>query len=120
MTESEEIQKLKNRIKELEIANSYYEGDGVAKLFYGLNRKAGEMADLLNGTNLRTIDLADPKDKTFERLKVIWNDAASIATAVKTLGDNAGISGDEEKDIKTSKYKITTPESIADSISQNK
>lgn len=76
-----------------------YEQDGIAKLYYSLNRKAWEMADILNSTNLKTVSLEDPKDKTFDRLKVIWNDAASISTAVKELGSLAGITGDEQKDV---------------------
>lgn len=76
-----------------------YEQNGAAKLFYSLNRKMNEMADLMNKTNLGTLLLDDPKDKTFERLKVIWNDAASIATAVKALGESAGVTGDEKKDV---------------------
>jgi len=119
MTESEEIQRLNKIIKQLQESNSYYEGDGVAKLFYGLNRKAAEMADILNKINLKNLDLTDAKDKTFERLKVIWNDAASIATAVKTLGDTAGITNDESKDTSVPVYKkITTPESIADNVNE--
>lgn len=90
-----------------------YEGNGVAKLYYSLNRKAWEMADLMNATNLKTLDISDPKDKTFERLKIVWQDAASIATAVKTLGEIAGITGNESKDTQP-KLKHTTPESIAD------
>lgn len=119
MTETEEVQKLKQRILELEKLNNYYEQDGVVKLFYGLNRKAAEMADILNNTALKNLDLADPKDKTFDRIKVIWNDAASIAAAVKTLGETAGITNDEEKDTQESIYKkITTPESMADHVGQ--
>ena len=70
------------------------------------------MADLMNGTNLKTLDIADPKDKTFDRLKVVWQDAASIATAVKTLGEIAGITGNETKDIKSNRN--LTPENISD------
>lgn len=76
-----------------------YEEDGIAKLYYSLNRKAWEMADILNSTNLKTVSLEDPKDKTFDRLKVIWNDASSISTAVKELSSLTGITGDEEKDV---------------------
>ena len=76
-----------------------YEQNGAAKLFYSLNRKMNEMADLMNKNNLATMNIDDPKDKTFDRLKVIWNDAASIATAVKTLGEVAGVTQDEEKDV---------------------
>ena len=101
-----------DKIKELEAKVSKYEENGVAKLYYSLNRKAWEMADLMNATNLKTLDIADPKDKTFDRLKVVWQDAASIATAVKTLGEIAGITGDEKKDIKSNRN--ITPENIAD------
>lgn len=102
--------------KEYQARIDLYEQNGAAKLFYALNRKMNEMADRLNDTNLRTINLDDPKDKTFDRLKVIWNDAASIATAVKALGETAGITNDEDKDTQLSKYRITTPESIANGI----
>lgn len=101
-------------IEEAEKIISLYEQNGAAKLFYALNRKMNEMADRLNKTDLITINLDDPKDKTFDRIKVIWNDAASIAIAVKTLGETAGITNDEQKDTQTAKYKITTPESISD------
>ncbi len=104
---------------ELERVIALYEQNGAAKLFYALNRKMNEMADRLNSTDLKTIALDDPKDKTFDRLKVIWNDAASIATAVKALGETAGITNDETKDTTTSIYKkITTPESIADHVGE--
>lgn len=58
-----------------------------------------EMADLMNKTDLKTVAISDPKDKTFDRLKVIWNDAASIASAVKTLGEVAGVTGNEKDDV---------------------
>lgn len=87
------------KIQELESKVAIYENNGAAKLFYSLNRKMNEMGDMLNKVNLATLDLEDPKNKTFDRLKVIWNDAASIATAVKALGEVAGVTGDEKKDI---------------------
>jgi hypothetical protein len=89
---AESIEELKDKLKK-------YEEDGVAKLYYSLNRKAWEMADLMNANNLRTLDIDDPKAKAFDRLKVIWNDAASIATAVKALGEIAGVTGNEKKDV---------------------
>lgn len=76
-----------------------YEQNGVAKLYYALNRKANEMADLLNKVNLAEINLGDKDNKTFERMKVVWNDSASISNAIKELGSSSGITGDEEKDV---------------------
>lgn len=98
---------------DLEQTIKKYEEDGVAKLYYALNRKAWEMADILNSTNLKGVNLDDPKDKTFDRLKVIWNDAASISAAVKALGESAGVTEDETKDVTKSRQR-TSPESIAD------
>lgn len=86
-------------IEELKAQLKKYEEDGVAKLYYSLNRKAWEMADLMNATNLRNLDIDDPKSKTFDRLKVVWQDASSIATAVKALGEIAGVTGNEKKDV---------------------
>lgn len=104
-------------IEEAEKIISYYEQDGSVRLFYALNRKMNEMANLMNKTNLETLDIDDPKSKTFDRLKVIWNDASSIAVAVKALGEAAGVTGDENKDSAKSIFKkITTPESIASEI----
>lgn len=85
-------------IEDLEAKVKLYEQNGSAKLYYALNRKANEMADLLNKTNLGNLVLEDAKDKTFERLKIIWNDSASISTAIKELGEAAGVTGDEKKD----------------------
>ena len=86
-------------LEELQEKLRKYEEDGVAKLCYSLNRKSNEMADLMNATNLKNIDISDAKDKTFDRLKIIWQDAASIASAVKALAEIAGITGDEGKDV---------------------
>lgn len=92
MTPQEEIEMLKAKLK-------LYEQNGAAKLYYSLNRKANEMADLLNKVNLSTITLDDPKDKTFDRMKVVWNDAASISQAIQGLGMSIGATGDEKKDV---------------------
>lgn len=89
---------------------SRYEQNGAAKLYYALNRKQNEMADLLNGKLLKDLNLDDPKDKTFDRLKVIWNDASDLATAVKTLGEVAGVTGDEKKDVAKKPFVDTIAE----------
>lgn len=100
--------------EEYEAIIALYEQNGSAKLFYSLNRKSNELADLLNRQSLAKLDLADPKDKSFERLKIAWNEAASIANAIKILGEIAGVTGDEAKDTQLPKFRITTPESISD------
>ena len=51
-----EIEHLQNKLKS-------YEENGAAKLFYSLQRKANEMADLLNGNSLARVNLDDAKDK---------------------------------------------------------
>lgn len=101
---SETIETLKEKL-------SLYEQNGAAKLFYSLNRKMNEMADIMNKTNLSDLTLDDPKNKTFERLKVIWNDASSIATAVKDLGLTAGVTNNEQEDINRKPFVDTIAES---------
>lgn len=110
---------MERTLEEAEKIISLYEQNGVAKLYYSLNRKANEMADIMNKNSLSNLSLEDPKDKTFERLKVIWNDASSLATSIETLGKAAGITGDEEKDIRNNKFRIT-PESMAQHLGDNK
>jgi hypothetical protein len=88
----------KKKVESLVGIRQLYERNGNAKLYYALQRKANEMADMLNSINLTDVKLDDPKDKTFERLRFIINDSSSIAIAVKSIGDTAGVTGDEKKD----------------------
>jgi hypothetical protein len=90
---------LKRRIAKLESDLKKYEENGVAKLYYSLNRKANEMADLMNNVSLRDLDIDDPKSKTFDRLKTIWSGASEIATSISELGKSAGITGNEKEDV---------------------
>jgi hypothetical protein len=82
---------LKSKIEKLEIKLNKYEENGMAKLYYSLNRKANEMAELMNAINLRDLDIDDPKSKTFDRLKVLWTGAYEIATSITQLGQMAGV-----------------------------
>jgi hypothetical protein len=87
-----------------------YEQNGAAKLYYSLNRKMNEMADLMNNTSLNSLDIDDKNSKAFDRLKVIWTDAEKIATASKVLGEIAGITGDEKKDVERKPFIETVAE----------
>ena len=113
MTEAERIKELEERLK-------FYETNGSARLFYSLNKKMNEMAEMLNRHNLTNIDISAGSDKTFDRLKIVWQDAASIANAVEALGRIAGITNNEKEDTGKPIYraKQITPESIADSIGE--
>ena len=48
-------ERLQRKISELEAKIQKYEENGVAKLYYALNRKSWEMADLMNNINLRLV-----------------------------------------------------------------
>lgn len=98
-------------LEEAEKIISLYEQNGIAKAAYAINRKLNELSDMLNKTNVSNVDIADPKDKSFERLKVAWGEMASLGEAYKTLAMSAGISGDEEKDVSKKPFVDT----IADS-----
>lgn len=116
---AEQIEDLKKQIAYLEGRLSYYEEDGVGKLYHALNRKANEMADLLNRTSLLNVEIDDPKVKTFDRLQKIWSDAESISTAIKALGVLSGINNPESKEVKEVIVKRPfSPEMIADEVGE--
>lgn len=114
---------LLKKIEDLERINArllaekekYERGD--AKLYYSLQRKMTEMSLVFNSQDLSTIDMVSKSDATFERLFKLLEKCEVISKSAESLGAVAGITGNEEKDIKT-KYKAMTPESVADSIGE--
>jgi hypothetical protein len=64
---------------------AYYESDGTEKLLNSLQRKANEMAELLNKHKLSEIDLDDKNSKAFERIRVVWTDAKTISESILAL-----------------------------------
>ncbi len=106
-------------LEEAEQLIRLYEQNGAAKLFYSLQRKMNEMADLFNKNNLSNIPLDDVKDKSFDRLFKLLEKSEIVSRAVVALGAVAGITNDEEVDTNKSTFKrITTPESIADHVGE--
>jgi len=91
-------EKEKKKSLQLEAKVSELEQNGPAKLFYALNTKASEMAELLGKYKLAELAIDDPKDKSFERLRIIWKDSGDLSIAIKELGISAGVTGDEERD----------------------
>lgn len=87
-----------------------YEQNGAAKLYYALNRKMNEMGDLLNKTNLSTINLEDKDSKSFDRLFKLLEKSQVIGTAAQSVKDFAGITGDEKKDIERKPFVDTIAE----------
>lgn len=104
---------LKSKIEKLQLIIEKYEQNGVEKLFYSLNRKANEMADLMNSISLKDLDIDDPKSKSFDRLKVIWTGAAEIATSITELGRMAGV-------IRDNKVEDVEKKAFVDSIAQER
>ena len=114
------IKDLEKQIVYLEGKNSYYQQDGIGKLYHALNRKANEMAELLNKTSLTAIDIDDPKIKTFERLQKIWVDAGTISASIKELEVLAGISS-SVVDFKKEQQQVRkpfSPENMADAVGE--
>lgn len=98
------------KIKEFEAKIKLYEQNGAAKLYYSLNRKMNEMADLLNKTNLSNINLDDKESKQFDRLFKLLEKSQVIGSAAQSVKDFAGITGDEEKDINKKPFIETIAE----------
>lgn len=87
------------KAKALEARLAVYEQNGSAKLYYALNRKMNEMADMLNKNSLGDINLDDAKDKSFDRIFKLLEKSETVASSAKVLGGIAGITGDEDKDV---------------------
>jgi hypothetical protein len=105
---SETVEELKEKIK-------LYEQNGAAKLFYAINRKMSEMAELMNKTNLSNLNLDDKEGKSFDRLFKLLEKSQVISNAAQTIQGFAGITNDEAKDTQLPKFRIS-PESMAQSI----
>jgi hypothetical protein len=115
------IKDLEKQVAYLQGKNAYYEQDGIGKLYHALNRKANEMAELLNKTSLTAIDIDDPKIKTFERLQKIWVDAGTISASIKALEVLAGINQEpttEKKEVVQVNKKPFSPENMADAVGE--
>lgn len=92
------LEKAEKRVRALEEKLESLGVKGEAKLFYSLNRNMSSLADILDNVVMEEIDLNDPKDKSMERLKIIWAAITPLAETLKLLKTAAGITGDEEKD----------------------
>lgn len=71
---------------------------GKAKLYYSLNRNMADISEMLDKIPFANINLDDPKDKTMERLKMLWSSIKPLAETLDILESSAGISGNESKD----------------------
>jgi hypothetical protein len=105
-TLEEKCVRLEKEVADLKKSNTYfqeklvfYESNGLAKLYYSLNRKMNEAAEMLNKNQLQNIDLDDKNNKAFERIVKILEASEKMATSVTSLGNLAKITGDEKKDV---------------------
>jgi hypothetical protein len=87
---------LEKQVSQAEKRLALYEKAASARLYYALMRKQNEMADLLNESYLK--NAISESDKSFERLRYLWNDAKDLVVNTKILGEAVGITGDEIRD----------------------
>ncbi len=107
----ETIEDYKKKVAVLEQKIALFETPGKIKLYYALNRNMNDLADMLNGVNLKNVSIDDPKDKTMERLKIIWPAIAALSNTISVLGESAGITGNESED---TKRKVSFIDSLAE------
>lgn len=88
----------KKKVAVLEKKIASMETSGKAKLYYSLNRNMADLSDMLDGITMKDVNLDDPKDKTMERLKMIWASVKPLVETISLLGASTGITGDEAKD----------------------
>jgi len=94
-----EAEKKRNKALIEKIAG--YEGPSKAKLYYAINRQVSDMADMINSKSLKNIDISDGSDKSIEKMKIIWGAVKSLCEILPLLAQSAGITGNEEEDLKT-------------------
>jgi hypothetical protein len=92
----DKVSVLEKQLSQSEKRLALYEKAASARLYYALMRKQNEMADLLNESYLK--NAISESDKSFERLRYLWNDAKDLVVNTKILGEAVGITGDEQKD----------------------
>jgi hypothetical protein len=92
------VEALQKQVAVLEQKLASIEIDGKAKLYYSLNRNMSDLSDMLDGIELKNIDLEDPKSKGMERLKMIWASVKPLVETISLLGLSAGITGNEADD----------------------
>jgi hypothetical protein len=103
LTVEEKLARAENKLK-------LYEENGAAKMYYALNRKMNEIGNLFNETSLEDVDLADQKDKSFDRIFKLIEKSEVIANAAKSLKEFGGITGDEKKDVERKPFVDTIAE----------
>lgn len=111
---SETIEDYKKKVAVLEQKLAKYENHGGVRLYYSLNRKLNEIADVLNSVTIKEELNADGKDKTFERLRALWTDAEKIVTATQSIASMLKLTFDEDKDLNK---KIPFIETVAETRS---
>ena len=71
---------------------------GKAKLYYSLNRNMSDISDMLDKITFSDIKLDDNKDKTMERLKMLWASVKPLAETLNLLEGTSKLSGNENAD----------------------
>lgn len=98
------LEKANQRVKALEAKLESLGVKGDAKLYYSLNKNMSDLSDMLDGVDMASIDLSDPKDKSLERLKTIWAAITPLSETLKFIKSTAGITGDKDEDIKRKSF----------------
>lgn len=89
------------KVSVLEQRVASFEDNGRSKMYYALNRNMNDLADMLNGINIKTIAIDDPKDKTIERLKMIWASMTTLGETLAVFGQSSGVLKKGDVDDKT-------------------
>jgi len=95
----ETVESVKKQVAVLEQKLAKYENHGGVRLYYSLNRKLNEIADVLNSMNIKDKLNDDGKDKTFDRLRALWTDAEKIVTATQAIASMLNLTNDETADM---------------------
>ena|ERR1700740_807697 len=111
MAENESIEGYKKKVSVLEQRLAKYEKHGGVAIYYSINRKLNEFAEVLNSVSLKDEIDGDGKDKKFERIRAIWSDAEKLVISAQSIATMLNLTNHEEIDMNK---KIPFIETVAE------
>jgi len=107
----ETVDSYKKQVSVLEQRLAKYEKHGGVRIYYSLNRKLNEFADVLNSVDIKDEIDSDGKDKKFDRIRALWTDAEKLVTSAQSIATMLNLTNVEERDMNK---KIPFIESVAE------
>lgn len=113
----ESIEELKKENTILKQRLRLYELPSPLRAYYVGQKVLNQQVDYLDKFDFaKEIGTSPKEDKVYDRAMEAYEKLSGNASKLNALRSDMGLSGDQEKDLQNPKYRITTPESMADNM----